>query len=434
MLRPLGELSQGRGIRGLSLCLRRSIGVGEYVIDGPWLRLLFRVPVDVRHQQEEDQRARHVEVAGRALRVAEEHPAVADAAEDGGRRHDDVAAGEGEAHARRQRPGEQRDRAAREHEERDAPDRRRPSHELGTDERHGGAHDRMRSVDAEDGKHQRLHPDDQPRRRRVEADLPGSLLEVLDDEEALGALARRDSSPLAAIEVARQLLLSVDVDREDEAQPIMPLARISVTEDMATAMRLHALGWRSIYHHEVLARGLAPEDLRSSLQQRLRWAQGTIQIMLRENPLFMRGLSVGQRLMYFGTMWGYLSGFAAVVYLVAPVLYLLFGILPVSTVASAFFLHIVPYLLINQLFFIVVGWGLPTWRGQQYSLALFPLWIKAITSAIGNVYFGRKLGFVVTPKTRQGGVHLSLIRPQLAAIVLLNIAVVWGLGRLALGL
>jgi cellulose synthase (UDP-forming) len=266
------------------------------------------------------------------------------------------------------------------------------------------------------------------------SDLPGSLFEALDDEEALSMLARRESSPLAAIEVVRQLLLTVDVDRVDEAQPVMPLARISVTEDMATAMRLHALGWRSVYHHGVLARGLAPEDLRSALQQRLRWAQGTIQVMLRENPLFLRGLSVGQKLMYFATMWGYLSGFVAVVYLVAPVLYLLFGILPVRSYAAPFFSHLVPYLLINQLLFIVIGWGLPTWRGQQYSLALFPLWIKAITSAIGNVYFGRKLGFVVTPKTRQGGVHLSLIWPQLAAIVLLNIAIIWGLGRLALGL
>ena len=54
------------------------------------------------------------------------------------------------------------------------------------------------------------------------------------------------------------------------------------------------------------------------LQQRLRWAQGTIQVMLRENPLLQRGLSAGQRLMYFGTMCSYLSGFAAVVYIAAP--------------------------------------------------------------------------------------------------------------------
>ena len=110
----------------------------------------------------------------------------------------------------------------------------------------------------------------------------------------------------------------------------MPLATVSVTEDMATCMRLHALGWRSVYHHELLARGLAPEDLRTMLQQRLRWAQGTLQVLLRENPLVQKGLTVGQRLMYFATMWSYLSGFAAVMYIAAPVLFLCFGVLPVN--------------------------------------------------------------------------------------------------------
>jgi cellulose synthase (UDP-forming) len=214
----------------------------------------------------------------------------------------------------------------------------------------------------------------------------------------------------------------------------MPLADISITEDMATAMRLHASGWRSVYHHEVLARGLAPEDLRSSFQQRLRWAQGTMQVMLRENPLLMRGLSLGQRLMYFATMWSYLSGFAIAVYLTAPVLYLLFNISPVRAYSAEFFGHLVPYLIANQLLFAAVGWGLPTWRGQQYSVALFPLWIRAVISAVGNVYFGRKLDFAVTPKTRQNGVHLRLVLPQLVAILLLNVAVIWGLLRLALGL
>ena len=83
----------------------------------------------------------------------------------------------------------------------------------------------------------------------------------------------------------RSLVGAVDVDRDAEAQPIMPIATISVTEDMATAMRLHAFGWRSVFHHEILAEGLAPEDLGTMLHQRLRWAQGTLQVMLRENPL-----------------------------------------------------------------------------------------------------------------------------------------------------
>ena len=43
------------------------------------------------------------------------------------------------------------------------------------------------------------------------------------------------------------------------------MSTISVTEDMATAMRLHALGWRTVYHHERLADGLAPEDVHELL-------------------------------------------------------------------------------------------------------------------------------------------------------------------------
>ncbi|SFK77271.1 cellulose synthase (UDP-forming) [Geodermatophilus ruber] len=264
----------------------------------------------------------------------------------------------------------------------------------------------------------------------------GELNAVVVDEAALERLAVREWSPLGALESIRALVRAVDVDLVDEAQPVMPMATISVTEDMATAMRLHALGWRTVYHHEVLARGLAPEDLGTMLHQRLRWSQGTLQVMLKENPLVQRGLSLGQRLMYFATMWSYLSGFAAVVYIAAPVLYLFFGIRPVQSFGGDFAVRLVPYLLATQLLFLVVGYGIRTWRGQQYSLALFPLWIRACTTAVGNVFFGRSLGFVVTPKTRQdsGGFPWRLVRAQLVAIVLLVAALVVGLVRLGLGL
>jgi cellulose synthase (UDP-forming) len=266
------------------------------------------------------------------------------------------------------------------------------------------------------------------------ADLEVGLADALDDQQTLDRLANRETSPLAAIEAVRGLLLAVDVDRGDEAQPIMPLSTISVTEDMATAMRLHALGWKSVFHHEALAAGLAPEDLRSALQQRLRWAQGTIQVFLRENPLFVRGLSVAQRAMYIATMWSYLSGFFILVYLAAPPLFLFFGWLPIVAYSFQFFVRIIPYLVFNQLLFAVFGWGLNTWRGQQNSLAMWPIWVTAVVTSVRNVYFGTPLGFVVTPKTRvSGGALLSrlrLVRPQLVCIVVLICAAIWGLLRL----
>ena len=254
-------------------------------------------------------------------------------------------------------------------------------------------------------------------------------------DDAVQRMSARDWSPLGALESVQAVLDALTVERTDEAQPVMPLATISVTEDMATAMRLHAMGWESVYHHEILAYGLAPEDLKTMLTQRLRWAQGTIQVLLRENPLAQKGLKLGQRLMYFGTMWTYLSGFAAVIYFAAPIIYLLLGILPVSSLSWDFFIRFVPFMVVNQLLFAVAGRGIPTWRGQQYSLALFPTWIKACTTAARNVWFGRPLGFAVTPKARQsGGPSWSLIRPQIVVSILLAVAAAVGIIRLATGL
>ncbi|MFJ6549688.1 MULTISPECIES: glycosyltransferase family 2 protein [unclassified Microbacterium] len=261
------------------------------------------------------------------------------------------------------------------------------------------------------------------------------LGQVIVDEAGLEALASSDLSPLTAVEAVRGLLDALRLDRADEAQPILPLATISVTEDMATAMQLHALGWRSVYHHEILAHGLAPEDLRTMLTQRLRWAQGTLQVMLRDNPLAKRGLSVGQRLMYFATMWSYLSGFAAIVYLAAPVIYLVFGVLPVTAWSVDFFVRFLPYFLVNQALFLVVAKGVKTWRGQQYSLALFPVWIRACWTAFANVVLGRPLSFAVTRKDGRDprGVPWREIWPQLTAMVVLVIALVIGVARVIVG-
>jgi cellulose synthase (UDP-forming) len=250
-----------------------------------------------------------------------------------------------------------------------------------------------------------------------------------DSEAVISQLTTmRELSPLNALDEVQAVLSRIAIDRPGEMQPVMPLATISVTEDMATSMQLHALGWRTVYHHEQLTDGLAPEDLGTMLTQRLRWGQGTMQVFLRENPLFLKGLNLAQRLMYFATMWSYLSGFAAVVYFAAPIIFLLFGILPVSAFAFEFFVRFIPFIILNQLLFLVAGRGIPTWRGQQYSLALFPVWIASCTTAFNNVVLRIPLGFAVTPKTKQQvGSQWRLIKPQIFVAVLLVASLVVGI-------
>lgn len=265
---------------------------------------------------------------------------------------------------------------------------------------------------------------------------PDEAEEAVLDDHVLDQLAHRDWSPLAAINSIQQLTRAINVDRDDEAQPLLPIATNSVTEDMATCMRVHAAGWRTAYHHEVLAHGLAPLDMASMLTQRLRWAQGTIQVMLSENPLLKKGLTVPQRLMYWATMWSYFSGFAAIAYFTAPALYLAFAVMPVDAYSWDFFVRLIPFLVVNQVLFLVVARGTPTWRGQQYSLALFPVWIRACVTAFRNVVFGTPLGFAVTPKTAGDGVRHTpwhLIRWQLVVMIGLGIAAILGAFQLHRG-
>ncbi len=200
----------------------------------------------------------------------------------------------------------------------------------------------------------------------------------------------------------------------DEAIAVGGVSTVSVTEDMATALRLHAAGWKSAFHSEVLAYGLAPEDLGASLAQRLRWAQGTIQVLFRDSPLTKKGLKPGQRLMYFATIYSYFSGFANLIFVICPLVFFFLGVSPVRAWSLDFFVRFVPFYVLNRMMFFVAAEGVGVKRGEQYNLALFPLWIKAVL----GVVIGKKISFAVTPKTRQSGNFLPAIKVQLAVIVL----------------
>lgn len=223
-----------------------------------------------------------------------------------------------------------------------------------------------------------------------------------------------------------------DEGRLEEFEMIGGLSSISITEDMNTAMRLHSTGWRSAYHHEILAEGLAPDDLSSTLTQKLRWAQGTIQVLTRDNPLVKPGLTFGQRLQYFQTMYSYFAGFFVAVFLACPIIAFFTGLIPVSSYSAEFALHFIPAYMLNRLTLMAASWGVPgreLWRNEQYAIALFPLQIQAVWSVLA----GKNIKFQVTPKQRQSGVYFGLVRIQLIVFSLTIVGIGWGLLQLVLG-
>ncbi|AFY92152.1 glycosyltransferase family 2 protein [Chamaesiphon minutus] len=245
------------------------------------------------------------------------------------------------------------------------------------------------------------------------------------------AILRREALVSVGLKYFTQAV-SKNKDLLNDFTLIGGMSSSSITEDMNTAMRLHGAGWKSVYHHELLAEGLAPDDLASTLQQRLRWAQGTIQVLVQENPWTKPGLSFWQRLQYFQTMYSYFSGFATVILLACPIIFFFTGITPIHTYGSDFIVHFAPAFIVNRLTFVMVTWGIPArevWRAEQYTIALFPLFIQAVLS----VFTKRSIKFKVTPKERQSGIYLNLVMPQLIVSGLTILGILYALVRLAMG-
>lgn len=193
--------------------------------------------------------------------------------------------------------------------------------------------------------------------------------------------------------------------------------KFHVSEDIYTSMVLHgdpSRKWKSVFHPRVESKMLSPQDLQTWVVQRFKYAGGTLDIALHDNPLIRSGMDWRQKLMYGATMWSYLGGLWNIVFLLAPIIYFFTAIPPVSTYSFDFMKHIVPFLVTNELAFLIGTWGISNYRGKSSYLAFFPLNLRAIWT----VMRGEQIKFPTTPKERQTGNFAKLVRPQMAIIVL----------------
>ncbi|WP_349573314.1 UDP-forming cellulose synthase catalytic subunit [Azotobacter salinestris] len=119
----------------------------------------------------------------------------------------------------------------------------------------------------------------------------------------------------------------------------------TVTEDAHTALRLHRHGWNSAYLRIPQAAGLATETLAAHIGQRIRWARGMVQILRTDNPLFGKGLSPFQRLCYINAMLHFLAGLPRLVFLTAPLAFLLLHAYIIYAPALMILLYVLPHML-----------------------------------------------------------------------------------------
>lgn len=204
--------------------------------------------------------------------------------------------------------------------------------------------------------------------------------------------------------------------------------KLHVSEDIYTSITLHAdreRGWRSIMHPKVVSRMLSPQDLLAWTIQRYKYAGGSLDILIHDNPLFRRGLTMHQKLHYAATFFSYLSPLWTIILLLAPPAYLLTGQAPVAAYTQTFFLHLLPFLLLNEVAQLVGFWGCNTQSARRWYIAMFPIKLRALIAVLR----GQRIRFPVTPKDRAEGTFYRLVRPQLAVVLLTLVALAWGWGR-----
>ena len=138
---------------------------------------------------------------------------------------------------------------------------------------------------------------------------------------------------------------SAAVLRRSHLDEVGGIGGVSITEDAETAMKLHARGYRSAYLNEPLISGLQPETFSSFIVQRLRWAQGMVQLFLLKNVFTMKGLSIPQKLCYFSNTFYWFFSYARVMLLLAPMAYLVLGLRFYNANISSFLAYGFPAML-----------------------------------------------------------------------------------------
>jgi cellulose synthase/poly-beta-1,6-N-acetylglucosamine synthase-like glycosyltransferase len=172
----------------------------------------------------------------------------------------------------------------------------------------------------------------------------------------------------------------------------------SVTEDIQTTIRMYRAGWTGAYHNEVLVHGLAPDDAASYMLQRHRWALGAMQVLRGENPLFGRGLSIGQRIAFLTTLFGWFDSWRTFAYMVIPLAVVATGAVPINAPGEIFGPFFGATLALQFVALRLLARGhYPPMLSLLFEVLRMP---AVLPATISGLLRQRNVAFKVTPKGR----------------------------------
>lgn len=205
----------------------------------------------------------------------------------------------------------------------------------------------------------------------------------------------------------------------------------TVTEDAHTALKLSRHGYNTAYLALPQAAGLATESLSAHVGQRIRWARGMAQICRVDNPLFGPGLKLGQRLCYFNAMLHFFYGLPRLVFLTAPLAYLLFSAHVFQATAAMITAYALPHMMHASITNSrIQGRFRYSFWNEVYESVLAWYIMRPVLVAFVNPKLGK---FNVTAKggvIEQSYFDWSIARPYLILLLLNLLGFVVGIWRM----
>lgn len=189
---------------------------------------------------------------------------------------------------------------------------------------------------------------------------------------------------------------STSLIRVDALAAVGGISTDTIVEDMHTTLNLLRAGWKTVYHHQILALGLAPSTPEQYLLQRRRWGMGSMQVLIRERLwAAKRWLSWRNYCEYLtGTLW-WLEGVATVLAFLIPAAVLVSGA-QVSTAPPLVFA------VVFASMFAIRLWGARRlYRLHLHWPTTFALRILRVPVGLSCLWWlvtRRTLQFQVTPK------------------------------------
>jgi cellulose synthase (UDP-forming) len=209
------------------------------------------------------------------------------------------------------------------------------------------------------------------------------------------------------------------VIRREAIMSVGGVATDTVVEDAHTSMRLHAAGWRIVFHPEVMALGIAPEEIGAFLVQRGRWAKGSLQMLRHDPPMFKRGLTWSQRLEYTASCLHFLEGPQRLLGFLIPPIVLLSGVAPIDAGPLLYAALFIPQIVLVPLASRALTRG--RYRlidGERFAVARMTPYLKAMAALLGG-----RGGFQVTPKGGRA-CQVSVLRALWLPIALASVTAV----------